>query len=224
MTPPDETTRREIEALLPWYAAGTLEPAQARRVEAALKVDLELARSYSLVRDELAETIRLNEGLGAPSSRAMVRLMERMDAAPARPQANRSRAARLRASVAVWRERLTARGLAWAAAAALAVIVVQAALLARIVLTDGPVQYQTAAGPAGPAEPGPVLLVGFAEQATAGEIATFLEASSAVIIDGPRAGLFRIRLATKASPDELQAIAARMRREERLIRFAVPES
>jgi hypothetical protein len=41
------------------------------RVERALAADGELAQRYELVREELAETIALNEKLGAPSARAM---------------------------------------------------------------------------------------------------------------------------------------------------------
>ena len=61
--------RREIEELLPWHAAGTLSRRDAQRVEEALARDPELARRYALVREELGETIHLNESLGAPSAR-----------------------------------------------------------------------------------------------------------------------------------------------------------
>ena len=57
---------QEIEELLPWHAAGTLSRRDAQRVEEALARDPELARRYALVRDELGETIHLNETLGAP--------------------------------------------------------------------------------------------------------------------------------------------------------------
>ena len=66
----NEKERHEIEALLPWHAAGTLSCCDADRVEQALAGDCELARRYDLVRQELAETINLNEALGAPSARA----------------------------------------------------------------------------------------------------------------------------------------------------------
>jgi hypothetical protein len=72
--------RHEIEALLPWHAAGTLSRRDTQRVEQALAGDRELARRYELVRQELAETIYLNETLGAPSARAMERLFATIDA------------------------------------------------------------------------------------------------------------------------------------------------
>jgi hypothetical protein len=75
-----ESKPHEIEALLPWHAAGTLSRSDADRVEQALAVDRELARRYDLVRQELAETIRLNETLSAPSARAMEKLFAAIDA------------------------------------------------------------------------------------------------------------------------------------------------
>jgi hypothetical protein len=75
-----ERERHEIESLLPWHAAGTLDRCDAECVERALAEDSELARRYELVREELAETIRVNEMLGAPSARAMEKLFAAIDA------------------------------------------------------------------------------------------------------------------------------------------------
>ena len=48
----------EIEMLLPFHAAGTLNARDARRVEEALASDPELARQYAVIREEYAETIQ----------------------------------------------------------------------------------------------------------------------------------------------------------------------
>src|SRR5580658_4205621 len=74
----------EIEMLLPWHAAGTLNPRDARRVDEALASDPELARQYAAIQQEYAETIHLNESLGAPSARAMAKLFAAIDAEPSR--------------------------------------------------------------------------------------------------------------------------------------------
>jgi len=63
--------REDLETLLPWHAAGTLNRRDAERVERALASDRELMRRFNLAREELNETIHLNESLGAPSARAM---------------------------------------------------------------------------------------------------------------------------------------------------------
>jgi hypothetical protein len=83
-----EPERHEIEALLPWYVAGTLSRRDADRVEQALAGDRELVRRYDLIRQELAETIHLNEMLGAPSARAMEKLFAaiKAESAPRRRQ------------------------------------------------------------------------------------------------------------------------------------------
>src|SRR5580700_8776058 len=79
MTTEQNIEPTEIEALLPWYAAGTLRRRDRQRVEAALRNDPALARQAELVREELAETISLNESLGVPTARAMDRLIAAMD-------------------------------------------------------------------------------------------------------------------------------------------------
>src|SRR5262244_2083522 len=91
----NEKERHEIEALLPWHAARTLSRSDADRVEQALADDPELARRYDLVRQELAETIHLNETLGAPSARAMEKLFAAIDAEEAgAPRRRRRRISR----------------------------------------------------------------------------------------------------------------------------------
>ena len=87
----NERERHEIEPLLPWHAAGTLSRCDADRVEQALADDPELARHYDLVRQELAETIHLNERLGASSARAMEKLFAAIDAEEAGAPCRRRR-------------------------------------------------------------------------------------------------------------------------------------
>src|SRR5215475_13220045 len=72
----------EIELLLPWHAAGTLNSRDTRRVNQAIGRDRELARQYAVIREEYAGTIALNESLGAPSVRAMQKLFAAIDAEP----------------------------------------------------------------------------------------------------------------------------------------------
>jgi hypothetical protein len=64
----------DLEELLPWHAAGTLDATDAAEVERALAADPELARRFALVREELTETILLNVSLGVPSARTMEKL------------------------------------------------------------------------------------------------------------------------------------------------------
>ena len=58
----------EIELLLPWYAAGTLDVAEARQVEAALAADPELAARYEWVRAEFAQETAIGDAAGDPGA------------------------------------------------------------------------------------------------------------------------------------------------------------
>jgi len=102
----------EIELLLPFHAAGTLNARDARRVDEALASDPELARQYAVIREEYAETIHLNESLGAPSARAMQKLFAAIDGEPVRKP---SLSVSLSARVSEFFARLSPRTLAWSA-------------------------------------------------------------------------------------------------------------
>src|SRR5262249_4786606 len=101
----------EIELLLPWHAAGTLNPRDARRVEEALARERELAKQYAAIRGEYEEPIHLNESLGAPSARAMQKLFAAIDAEPAQAPASLPLSARVSGFFAS----LSPRTLAWSA-------------------------------------------------------------------------------------------------------------
>ena len=102
----------EIEMLLPFHVAGTLNARDARRVDEALARDPELARQYAVIREEYAETIHLNESLGAPSARAMAKLFAAIDAEPVRKP---SLSVNLSARVSEFFASLSPRTLAWSA-------------------------------------------------------------------------------------------------------------
>src|SRR5215470_3429756 len=122
----------DIEALLPWYAAGTLDAREADEVEAAVAADAELARHLDLVREEMSEAILLNEALGAPSARVMENLFKAID--------RERRTARGKAAgngLGAWlMELFTPRAFAFAAGAAALVITVQAGVIAKLALQD----------------------------------------------------------------------------------------
>jgi anti-sigma factor RsiW len=209
--------RSNIEDLLPWHAAGTLSRRDTERVEAALAADDKLARHYELVREELAETIHLNETLGAPSARAMHKLFAAIDAegAPARKAA---RPFDLAGHMARFLIGFRLRTLAWAAAFAGLAIVVQAGIIANIYL-GGQRTFQSAGvEQAAPTGPRADALIRFVPQASTGDVTKFLETYHASIVEGPLTGdLYRIRIGT-AGPD-LAGIIARMQAETAVVGF-----
>src|SRR6185312_6156150 len=120
----------EMEMLLPWHAAGTLNSRDARRVDEALARDPELARQYAAIREEYAETIDLNESLGAPSARAMQKLFAAIDSEPAaKPSLSRSISTRIAGFFAS----LSPRTLAWSSSLAALVLVLQAGVIGTLV-------------------------------------------------------------------------------------------
>jgi anti-sigma-K factor RskA len=209
---------QEIEALLPWYAAGTLSPRDADRVEQALAGDRELARQYELVREELVETIHLNETLRPPSARAMERLFAAIDAEVARaPRHRRWFDLGSRISEFLWS--LTPRTLAWSATAAAVAILVQAAVIASVVVREQ--GSRSGPGLASAPNEGSYAVVRFAPQATANDITNFLGAYKATVIEGPLAGqLYRIRLSeTKLPTEEVGKIVRQMQSESNVVNF-----
>lgn len=122
--------REDLEVLLPWHAAGTLNRRDAERVEKALAADRELMRRFNLAREELNETIHLNESLGAPSARAMEKLFAAIDAEEARAP-RRQRSFDLGGRISEFLSSLTPRTLTWAATAAVVAILVQATVVVK---------------------------------------------------------------------------------------------
>lgn len=211
-TEPKSVGPTEVEALLPWYAVGTLDGRDRRRVEEALRSDPALARQADLVHEELAETIALNETLGAPSSRAMARLMATIDAetgAPRKRSLARTAADRLTDFIAS----LSPRTLAVAASLATLVVALQASMLLGL-FTKPPGAHGTFA------------MVHFVREASAAEITNFLEINHVTLVDGPMAGgFYRVQLSTEAlTAEQLNGIASRMHQAPIVdeVRFTAP--
>jgi hypothetical protein len=208
--------RDDLEILLPWHAAGTLNRRDAERVEKALANDLELMRHFNLAREELNETIHLNETLGAPSARAMEKLFAKIDAEPARkPKVSFDLAGRLAGFIAGF----SPRTLAFAAAAGALAIVLQAG-----VITTGLIRHEAGTEVASKQEPvartemasaevsdGTLAAVRFVPKADASQITAFLVANKASMIDGPlTGGIYTIRLpeSGKAKEDHIKQMQA----------------
>ena len=213
-----EPEHQEIEALLPWYAAGTLSRRDANRVEQALAGDRELARQYDLVREELVETIHLNETLGAPSARVLERLFGAIDAEEARAPRHR-RWFDLGSRISEFLSILTPRTLAQSATAAAVAILVQAAVIAAVVVKEqgSPSEPGLASAPS----EGSYAVVRFAPQATTDDITKFLGAYKATVVEGPLKGqLYRIRLSnTKLPQEEVGNLVSQMQSESKVVDF-----
>jgi hypothetical protein len=215
----------EIEMLLPWHAAGTLNARDARRVDEALARDPELAKQYAVIREEYAETIHLNESLGAPSARAMTKLFAAIDAEPSR---NPSGSLNISARISEFFAKLSPRTLAWSASLGALALLLQAGLIGAVLVKNQNAPFQVASlsmnGPAtralGPESP-PRALVRFAPDARVADITTLLDSYQASIIDGARGGMFQLQFGNKAmGKDEVAGLMARLQ-SEKIVSLAV---
>jgi anti-sigma factor RsiW len=208
MTTVKQSEPSEIELLLPWYAAGTLDARESQQVEAALANDPELAARYEWVRAELAQETLVSEAAGEPSGRDVKTLFAKIDALPA----PRSRSSiDFGARIAEFLAALSPRTLAWSAMAAALAIVLQAGFLAGIVLKERSAGgYETASAPANVSGEGSYVLLRFQPQATATDVANFLETNKLSIVGGPSTGgLYRVRVApTKLAKADLTRVVS----------------
>jgi hypothetical protein len=209
----------DIEMLLPWHAAGTLSARDARRVDEALARDPELARQYAVIREEYAETIHLNESLGAPSARAMQKLFDAIDGEPVRKPSVTSRIA---TRIAEFFSGLSPRTMAWSAGAAALALLLQAGVIGAVLIKSQNASYQTASlnlndraaitRDLGAGTP-PRALVRFAPEARMADINALLENYQASIVGGAN-GLFRLQFNKAMGKDEIAGLLGKLRSEK----------
>ena len=217
----------EIEMLLPFHAAGTLNARDARRVDEALAGDPELARQYAVIREEYAETIHLNESLGAPSVHAMQKLFAAIDGEPVRKP---SVSSNISARVSEFFARLSPRTLAWSASLGAIALLLQAAVIGAVLMKNQGGSFQTASldlnersapvtrdlGAAAP----PRALVRFAPDARVADITALLNNYQASI-EGAKGDLFRLQFGSRSmSKDEIASLMSRLQ-NEKIVSLAV---
>lgn len=182
MTP---ETRREIEELLPFLANDTLEGDERRMVEEAVAADADLAWELDYLKTLRAEMNSRDVGT-SPGEFGLARLMREIDAEKAEPQAEQSDTNVVRPKV--WQ---------WAAAAAVALLVAQTALVWG---PAGP--GMELAGGGGASSDGPVLIVAFSENASESAIRQLLLTQGLEVVGGPSAlGLYRVAAENDAAAD-----------------------
>ena len=215
----------EIELLLPWHAAGTLNARDARKVDEALARNPELARQYAVIREEYAETIDLNESLGAPSTRVMQKLFAAIDTEPAREaRASLDIAARLTGFFA----RLSPRTLVWSASLGALALLLQAAVIDAVLVNNRPASFETASLSINEpitrdlaAAALPRALVRFAPEARIADITALLDKYQASIIEGGKGGMFKLQFGNRAmSKDEIAGLLNRLQ-NEKIVSLAV---
>jgi len=216
----------EIEALLPWHAAGTLSARDSRRVEDALARDSELAKQYAVIRKN---TPRPSRSMRASARRPRARCISCLRrSTPNCAQAvgvaqdlhgnrgNFSRACR-RARWLIRRH--SAR---WP-------LLLQAGVIGAFLASSRPGRFKPRRlsgregnrRPFARAETAPRALVRFAPDARIADITAFLDANQASIIDSSQGGMFRLQFGDKPmSRQETASLMTRLQ-SEKIINLAV---
>ena len=225
--------REQIEAMLPWYERGQLDDADAKRVEKYLADNPGVA-------DQLA--ILLHLARGAPSARALDRLMDSIEANEA---ANPSLASTKKA-VWGWASRLVGApvpaSLQWVAAAAAILIVAQGVSIGVLLTSGTPLDsgsgkpagqsYETASGPtrAVVREQGPgvvkgtFVLVQFTDAAKVSEINAILTEKGFTVVEGPKPrGFYKVRISDEALDNRARdTILDELMARQELVSLALP--
>ena len=215
------TADEEIEALLAWYAAGTLSVADRTRVDSYLAAHPEAVAHVLLAREEREGVIAANDAIKLATDG--LKLAPAILARVRSPQAVKpvSRFARALDWAGDFLSGLEPRQLAMAGLAAGVLLVAQTSLMGVLMAGRGAggSTYGTASGPA---LAGTYAMVGFAPDATAARIGLLLREDGLSIIDGPRAdGLYRVRLSTaKLSDAEAGQALARLTSRTSVVSFA----
>ena len=216
----------EIEALLPWHAAGTLTPEQAKKVEEALARSPRLAAHFERVVEEREAAILSAEALGLPSSRAAERLFAVIEAEPERRPARANPLAALFGGLGARLARLGPTTLGLTAAAAMLALLIQGGALTG--LLAGGEGYRAASGDAAPAGRatggGAFVLVAFQPEARAAQIGTLLQSVQGRIVDGPYpGGLFKLRVGEDGmTAAERADVLDRLKQAGTIVRMASP--
>jgi hypothetical protein len=218
----------EIEMLLPFHAAGTLSARDVRRVEDALASDPELARQYAVIGEEYAETISLNESLGAPSVRAMQKLFAAIDAEPVRkPSLSVSLSARMSEFFA----KLSPRTLAWSAGVGAVALLLQAGVIGAVLMKNQTASFETASLSMNEPSSGPITrdlgssvappraLVRFAPEARISDITSLLDKYQASIVGNANGDMFRLQFKAMGR-DEAAGLLKKLE-GEKIVKLAV---
>jgi anti-sigma factor RsiW len=211
----EDSEREEIEKLLPWYVTGRLGVSDANKVEMYLAQHPDALPQLQLIGAEREETMRANEAMGWPRSGLSDRLIASLPRSTA-PGRGHGRFAKFAQFFRIY----PALGTQWAALGMGLLILAQAAFIA-VLLTRAPT-YRLAAGAHGD---GAVVLVAFADDAKASEIARFLADFQATIVDGPKpGGVYKIKLRNLDKSQLDDTLLSKLSEHSNIVRIVLPST
>jgi hypothetical protein len=215
--------RDEIEALLPWYVSGRLDAKSRARVERYIEAHPEVKAHLALAREEADAAIASNEAIAAPGRRALERLRASVAATPRRKPVS-GLLSQVSDRFGDWISGFAPPQLAFAGAAAALLLALQAGIIGALVMERvAAPTYQTAGGGEERAGEGLELFVAFSPTATAQEITDLLKRLDAVVTDGPKAGLYRLRFPGAKGSEEDRNKAIEALKQSGIVMTALPE-
>jgi anti-sigma factor RsiW len=218
----------EARELLPWYAAGALDPAEARSVEAALRQSPQLDQELAEWRALQSNVARVGDDEPAFRPELIEDAHRRIDAFERTKQAarrqrdasqgDRTTRSLLESIFGVWNA--TPFGVRIAVAAQFAALAVLAGvLLARV---PGETTFTTASGTNLTAEAGRRINVLFQPESTASEIQSVLAAAGAQIVAGPSGQDSYVIDVGEVDDQQLAQTLEQLRASTGVVRFATP--
>jgi hypothetical protein len=200
--PKDRDELQELDMLLPFHATGRLMPPDVTRAERYFS---DHPDRWQLLGEEKDAIIAGNEAISARRAHNFARVAAAISATRNQPVSRGVLGAILR-----FFERPSAPSVRWASAIAAVLIIMQAATIGRLAVTQYSRQFATASGGSVSREPGSYATVRFADGATASAIAALLAGLDMRVVDGPAGGaLFTVRIGPEgmSDADREQAIA-----------------
>lgn len=188
----------EARLLAPWYVAGTLDDEEAREIEALAKDDPEFALLLQEAQAELEGAASVNDALGSPPKA----IWERLERTIEQESRTRSEARwpsmvqSARDSISSFIAGFTKPQWQLAAAAAIALCVVQAGAIVYLAKSEGTAKFTTASGPKTDTKAkAAAFIVSFSDKAPISEISSVLDEAGVVIVDGPNSDMvYRLSL------------------------------
>lgn len=208
------------EALLPWYATGKLAPELARDIEAQLQNRPGLQQHLRRVEEERDETIRAAEAVDVPSRRMAEKFNASLEKAGRKPNLRANPLWSWVEAVGTYLAGLRPQMLGMAATGAAIAIVALGGTLATRNSPRGP--FVVASSPALEGE-GTFLLVTFQPDAQLKEIEEMVISTQSSIVDGPRAGVFKLRIGpANMKAEDRAAKIEKWSASKRIVRTLMP--
>jgi len=213
--------REEIEMLLPWYVAGTLDETDRDRVERYLAHHPEVRHQLDLIREERHQTIILNEALPVAPAGGLERLLGSLPARRIALPQWLSESEGWRALTLLFSQSAP-RTVRFAAYAAAVLLLAQGVAITAFILKSNEGTYETAAG--GEGAQGLAFFIAFTDAAPSAAVTAWLQDLDARIVDGPKpGGIYRIEVRTSdRSPSAEEALRRRLAERRDLVRLILP--